>query len=762
MTINILMPSLSPTMKEGTLASWLVKEGDTVESGQTIAEIETDKATMEVDAVDEGTVGKILVEAGSQNVPVNSVIAVLLEEDEDASALEGLTFDKPEAKQEQKQEKPASNAPKTVETPVVEIVEPEPEWSGSFKKQTVREALRDAMAEEMRTDENIFLMGEEVAEYQGAYKVSQGLLDEFGAKRVIDTPITEHGFAGVAVGAAFRGLRPIVEFMTWNFGMQAIDQIINSAAKTRYMSGGQMSSPMVFRGPNGSASRVGAQHSQCYAAWYGHIPGLVVISPYDASDAKGLLKSAIRDNNPVVFLENELMYGVEFDVPDTDDWTVPIGVAKTRRIGSDVTIVSYSIGVGKALEASEKLAELGISGEVIDLRTIRPLDINTIIDSVKKTSRLVVVEEGWSQSGVGSEISARIMEQAFEYLDAPVIRVSAKDVPLPYAENLEKLALPQVDDIVEAVQNIYSNNSVVNVDTNVFSSPLARRIAKQNNLSLSNISGTGAKGRVIKSDVENAIANGTASQASSASQAPVVAKPVDVIDDPFQPEHEKVKVSTMRGVIAKRLSESKQSVPHFYVSSDVVIDELLSVRKKLNDKADGKYKISVNDMVLKAVAVALTQVPEANVSWAGDIVKQFNSVDVAVAVAIDGGLITPVVRNTQSKSLIEISNEMKELADKAKKGSLMPEQYQGGTVSVSNLGMYGVKQFNAIINPPQACIIAVGAGSEKAISKDGKVVSATVMNLTMSVDHRAVDGAVAGDFLKALKNALEQPDSLIN
>jgi len=757
MTINILMPSLSPTMTEGTLSSWLVKEGDAVESGQTIAEIETDKATMEVDAVDEGIVGKILIEAGSQNVPVNSVIAILLEEDEDASVLEGLTFDKPSVSQ--KQEQTVATTLQTSQAPVVEIVEPEPEWSGSFKKQTVREALRDAMAEEMRTDENIFLMGEEVAEYQGAYKVSQGLLDEFGGKRIIDTPITEHGFAGVAIGAAFRGLRPIVEFMTWNFGMQAIDQIINSAAKTRYMSGGQMSSPMVFRGPNGSASRVGAQHSQCYAAWYGHIPGLIVISPYDASDAKGLLKSAIRDNNPVVFLENELMYGVEFDVPDTDDWIVPIGVAKTRRIGSDVTIVSYSIGVGKALEASEKLAQLGISSEVIDLRTIRPLDINTIINSVQKTSRLVVVEEGWSQSGIGAEISARVMEQAFEYLDAPVLRVSAKDVPLPYAENLEKLALPQVDDIVEAVQNIYSNNSVVNVDTNVFSSPLARRIAKQNNFSLTNIKGTGGKGRVIKSDVENAIANGTA---SSTNPAPVVAKPIDVIDDPFQPEHEKIKVSTMRGVIAKRLSESKQSVPHFYVSSDVVIDELLSLRKNLNNESNDEYKISVNDMVLKAVSVALTQVPEANVSWGGDIVKQFNSVDVAVAVAIEGGLITPVVRNTQSKSLIDISNEMKELAGKAKKGALIPEQYQGGTVSVSNLGMYGVKQFSAIINPPQACIVAVGAGSEKVISKNGEIVSATVMNLTISVDHRAVDGAVAGDFLKALKNALEQPDLLIN
>ena len=449
MTHKILMPALSPTMTEGTLANWLVVEGDAVVSGQVIAEIETDKATMEVEAVDEGIIGKIVVLAGTPNVAVNSVIGVLLEEGEDASALEGMDFDSPAMPVEENafSDKDMSD---NISAPVTEMVEAESEWDGAFKRQTVREALRDAIAEEMRSDETVFLMGEEVAEYQGAYKVSQGLLDEFGEKRVIDTPITEHGFAGLAVGAAFRGLRPVVEFMTWNFGMQAIDHIINSAAKTRYMSGGQMSSPMVFRGPNGAASRVGAQHSQCFASWYSNVPGLIVLAPYDSADAKGMLKSAIRSEDPVVFLENELMYGTEFDVPDTDDWIVPIGKAKVRRVGTDVTITAFSLMVGKALEAAEILAERGISAEVIDLRTIRPLDTATIVTSVEKTNRLVTVEEGWAQSGIGAEISAVVMQEAFDYLDAPVTRVSAKDVPLPYAENLEKIALPQVDDIVKS------------------------------------------------------------------------------------------------------------------------------------------------------------------------------------------------------------------------------------------------------------------------------------------------------------------------
>ncbi len=452
MTHTILMPALSPTMTEGTLTNWLVAEGDVVESGQVIADIETDKATMEVEAVDEGTVGKIMVEAGTSNVAVGTLIAVLIEEDEDMTVLENIEVSIP-TNDSIEVEAPTS-AVEVVNASTTAPIEAEIEWDGAFKKQTVRDALRDAMAEEMRGDEKVFLMGEEVAEYQGAYKVSQGLLDEFGAKRVIDTPITEHGFAGLAVGAAFRGLKPIVEFMTWNFGMQAIDHVINSAAKTRYMSGGQMSSPMVFRGPNGAASRVGAQHSQCFASWYANVPGLIVLTPYDSADAKGLLKSAIRSEDPVVFLENELMYGTEFDVPESDDWTVPIGKAKIRRSGSDVTITAFSLMVGKALEAAEILAAKGINAEIIDLRTIRPLDTDTIIKSVEKTNRLVTVEEGWAQSGIGAEISAVIMSEAFDYLDAPVTRVSAKDVPLPYAENLEKLALPQVEDIVNAVLSV--------------------------------------------------------------------------------------------------------------------------------------------------------------------------------------------------------------------------------------------------------------------------------------------------------------------
>ena len=455
MSIDILMPALSPTMEEGTLAKWLVKEGDTVSSGDVIAEIETDKATMEVEAVDEGVVAKLMVAEGTEGVAVNAVIAVLAEEGEDASAASaGSSAPAPApAAPIAATPEPAAAAPAQAKAPI-EVAQPEPEWDGAMVETTVREALRDAMAEEMRGDDRVFLMGEEVAEYQGAYKVSQGLLDEFGARRVIDTPITEYGFAGIGTGAAMAGLRPIVEFMTFNFAMQAIDHIINSAAKTLYMSGGAIQSPIVFRGPNGAAARVAAQHSQCYAAWYSHIPGLKVVSPYSAADAKGLLKSAIRDPNPIVFLENELLYGQKFDVPDSDDWTVPIGKAKVVRAGTDVTITAFSIMVGKALEAAKMLEEQGISAEVIDLRTIRPLDTATILDSVRKTNRLVTAEEGWGQSGVGAEIAMRVMEQAFDYLDAPVARVSAKDVPMPYAANLEQLALPGPDDIVAAARAV--------------------------------------------------------------------------------------------------------------------------------------------------------------------------------------------------------------------------------------------------------------------------------------------------------------------
>lgn len=447
MAIEILMPALSPTMEEGTLAKWLVDEGAEVRSGDVIAEIETDKATMEVEALDDGTIGRLLVAAGTEGVKVNVPIAVLLEEGESADAVPSPA--------------PASS-PTPAPTPVaeaapaaevaapaaVETVAAEPVASGDMAEITVREALRDAMAEEMRSDDRVFVMGEEVAEYQGAYKVTQGLLAEFGPKRVIDTPITEQGFAGLGVGAAFGDLRPVIEFMTFNFAMQAIDQIINSAAKTLYMSGGQMGCPIVFRGPNGAASRVAAQHSQCYASWYAHCPGLKVVSPWSAADAKGLLKAAIRDPNPVIFLENEVMYGQSFDVPTDDDWVVPIGRANIVREGSDVTITAFSIMVGRALEAADKLAEHGISAEVIDLRTIRPLDIETIVGSVKKTSRLITCEEGFPFAGVGSEIAMQVMEQAFDWLDAPVARVTGKDVPMPYAANLESMALPQIDDIV--------------------------------------------------------------------------------------------------------------------------------------------------------------------------------------------------------------------------------------------------------------------------------------------------------------------------
>jgi pyruvate dehydrogenase E1 component beta subunit len=459
MAIEIKMPALSPTMEEGTLTKWLVAEGEAVRSGDVIAEIETDKATMEVEALDDGQIGRILVAGGTENVKVNTTIALLLEEGESADSLKPAAVEPSaaaaapvEAVVETAAETAVETvAPVTVPVTVMEKPAAEPVASGSAVSLSVREALRDAMAEEMRSDERVFVMGEEVAEYQGAYKVTQGLLAEFGPKRVIDTPITEQGFAGLGVGAAFADLRPVIEFMTFNFAMQAIDQIINSAAKTLYMSGGQMGCPIVFRGPNGAASRVAAQHSQCYASWYAHCPGLKVVSPWSAADAKGLLKAAIRDPNPVIFLENEVMYGQTFDVPDDDDWVVPIGRANIVREGSDVTITAFSIMVGRALEAADRLAEQGISAEVIDLRTIRPLDTDTIVASVKKTSRLVTCEEGFPFAGIGSEIAMQVMEQAFDWLDAPIARVTGKDVPMPYAANLEKLALPQVDDLVATV-----------------------------------------------------------------------------------------------------------------------------------------------------------------------------------------------------------------------------------------------------------------------------------------------------------------------
>lgn len=471
MPTPILMPALSPTMTEGNLAKWLVSEGDTVQAGDVIAEIETDKATMEVEAVDEGTIGKILISEGSEGVAVNTQIAVLLEEGESTDDIGDTSTSAPEPATGHNDKEDAAPIAASVATQVEgkhidnrdilhlqgKIIEPPPFDEASYTETytcTVREALRDAMAEEMRSDERVYLMGEEVAEYQGAYKVSQGLLDEFGAKRVIDTPITEYGFAGIACGSALNGLKPIVEFMTFNFAMQAIDQIVNTAGKTLYMAGGELGCPIVFRGPNGAASRVGAQHSQCYASWYAHCPGLKVVAPWSGADAKGLLKAAIRDPNPVVFLENEMMYGQSFEVPSDEGFEIPIGRAKIEREGTDVTIVAFSIMVGKSLEAAEKLAEEGISAEVINLRTIRPLDRYTILESVKKTNRIVTVEEGWAFSGIGSEIAALIGEHAFDYMDAPVTRVAGADVPMPYAANLEQLALPQIDEIVHAAKKV--------------------------------------------------------------------------------------------------------------------------------------------------------------------------------------------------------------------------------------------------------------------------------------------------------------------
>ncbi|MBE7729316.1 pyruvate dehydrogenase complex E1 component subunit beta [Komagataeibacter sp. FXV3] len=455
MATEILMPALSPTMKEGKVARWLRRPGEAIAAGDVIAEIETDKATMEVEAVDEGIMGRILIPEGTENVAVNTPIAIVLAEGEDADAQPATAA--PGAAAAGAAAAPAASpscgpTPAAPSAPPVSA-QPEKDW-GETAEITVREALRDAMAAELARDGDVFLIGEEVAQYQGAYKVSQGLLDQFGEKRVIDTPITEQGFTGMAIGAALTGLKPIVEFMTMNFAMQAIDQIINSAAKTRYMSGGQMSCPIVFRGPNGAAARVGAQHSQCYASWYGHVPGLKVVAPWSAADAKGLLRAAIRDPNPVIFLENEILYGQRFPCPVDEDFILPIGKAKIERAGTDVTIVTFSIMVGTALEAAAKLAEQGIEAEVINLRTIRPLDTQTVVDSVKKTSRLVTVEEGWPFAGIGAEIAMQVIEHAFDYLDAPPVRVAGADVPMPFAANLEKLALPNPDWIINAVRQV--------------------------------------------------------------------------------------------------------------------------------------------------------------------------------------------------------------------------------------------------------------------------------------------------------------------
>ena len=466
MPINILMPALSPTMTEGNLAKWHKKEGDAVNSGDVLVEIETDKATMEIEAVDDGTLGRIVVPEGAEGVKVNAVIGVILEEGESATGLDSPAAAAPADSPIEPEPEP--QAPPPAEEPARPAAPPAPltstqltgaapaalEFTGTTVRRTVREALGDAMAEEMRRDETVFLMGEEVAQYDGAYKVSQDLLAEFGERRIVDTPITEHGFTGIGVGSAFAGLRPIVEFMTFNFAMQAMDQIVNSAAKTLYMSGGQMSCPIVFRGPNGAAAQVAAQHSQCFASWFAHIPGLQVIAPYSAADAKGLLKSAIRDPNPVIFLENEILYGHGFEVPDDADYLVPIGKARIVRPGTDVTITAFSLMVAHALDAAETLAGEGIEAEVIDLRTLRPLDTDTIIESVKKTNRAVSVEEGWSYAGIGSEIAARVMEHGFDWLDAPVARVTGADTPMPYAANLERLALPRPDDIVAAAKAV--------------------------------------------------------------------------------------------------------------------------------------------------------------------------------------------------------------------------------------------------------------------------------------------------------------------
>jgi pyruvate dehydrogenase E1 component beta subunit len=761
MPTDILMPALSPTMEQGKLAKWLKKEGDKVKSGDVLAEIETDKATMEVEAVDEGTLAKIVVPAGTENVAVHSLIGIIADDAEAARPKPAETAKPPEAKQAEAI-RPAHAASEPGPTP-----EPSPSGGSASRLMTVREALRDAMAEEMRRDPGVFVIGEEVAEYQGAYKVTQGLLQEFGARRVVDTPITEHAFAGIGIGAAMAGLRPIVEFMTFNFAMQAIDQIINSAAKTHYMSGGQMDCPIVFRGPNGAAARVAAQHSQEYSAWYAHVPGLIVIAPFTAADAKGLLKSAIRDPNPVIFLENEILYGQTFEVPQGDSILVPIGKARIARAGADVTLISFSIGMSYALKAAQALADEGIQAEVLDLRTLRPLDIETVVASVKKTGRCVTIEEGWPHCGIGAEIAALLMEKAFDDLDAPVARISGRDVPMPYAANLEKLALPTVGEIVAAAKAaVAPASSAALGNVRRVASPLARRIAKEAGLDLAKLSGSGPHGRIVERDVQAALA----APSVSTFAPPRVAAPSvsDAIKQYFAPDSfTEVPHDTMRKTIARRLTEAVNTIPHFYLSVDCEIGALLRLRGEINKSApkakDGTpaYKISVNDMIIKALALALVAVPKANVIFTEDAMLYHAHADVAVAVALPDGLITPIVKRADLLALSAIADAMKDFVARAKEHRLKPQEYEGGVSAVSNLGMYGIKQFAAVINPPQSSILAVGAGEERAVIKNGAIIAATVMSATMSFDHRAIDGATGAELLAAFKRTIETPLTML-
>ncbi|MFZ0729801.1 MAG: pyruvate dehydrogenase complex E1 component subunit beta [Methylovirgula sp.] len=768
MPTPILMPALSPTMEKGNLAKWLKKEGDKVKSGDVLAEIETDKATMEVEAVDDGTLAKIVVPAGTENVAVHSLIGIIADDGEAA---------RPAARPAETAKAAAAKRAETVQPPSAAPAKPErlPEASpaeGSAPRlMTVREALRDAMAEEMRRDPGVFIIGEEVAEYQGAYKVTQGLLQEFGARRVVDTPITEHAFAGIGIGAAMAGLRPIVEFMTFNFAMQAIDQIINSAAKTHYMSGGQMDCPIVFRGPNGAAARVAAQHSQDYSAWYAHVPGLIVIAPFTAADAKGLLKSAIRDPNPVVFLENEILYGQSFEVPQGEDVLVPIGKARIARAGADVTLVSFSIGMNYALQAAQALADEGIQAEVLDLRTLRPLDIEAIVASVKKTGRCVTIEEGWPCCGIGAEIAALLMEKAFDDLDAPVARISGRDVPMPYAANLEKLALPNVAEIVAAAKAAVAPASRAALgDVHRSASPLARRIAKEAGLDLAKIAGSGPHSRIVERDVKAALA--APSVLAFAPPRNPAAPPASVSEAAskqyFAPNSfTEIPHDTMRKTIARRLTEAVNTIPHFYLSVDCELDALLQLRGEINKLApkakDGTpaYKISVNDMIIKALALALVAVPKANVMFTENAMLHHVHADVAVAVALPDGLITPVVRDADRLPLSAIAHAMKDFAARAKERRLKPQEYEGGVSAVSNLGMYGIKEFAAVINPPQSSILAVGTGEERAVVKNGAIVAATVMSATMSFDHRAIDGATGAELLAAFKRTIENPLTML-
>ncbi len=781
MSINIEMPALSPTMTEGVLASWVVKEGDKVEAGDVLAEIETDKATVEFEALDDGIVGKILVEAGNgDEIKVGTPIAILLEEGE---SLSDISIPKEEIIVE---EEPIITTGVTTPIPdslaiKKEIVVEVPSLDGE-EKETVRQALNDTLDELLENDEDVIILGEEVANYNGAYKITKGLLDKYGPDRVMDTPITEMGFAGMAVGAAMSGLRPICEFMSFNFSLQAIDQILNSAAKTPIMSAGQIEAPIIFRGPNGAARGVAAQHSQDFASIYANVPGLVVVAPWSAEDAKGLLRAVAKQNKPAIFLENEMIYGSKFTKSPTDkDFQIPLGKAKIEVVGTDVTLVAYSVMVGKAIEAAKELAKAGISAEVINLRSIAPLDKDTILKSVSKTGHLISIEEGWTFAGISASINQLAIDNIWHKLKSSPKVIGSKHTAVPYNKQLEEFVLPQVADIV-----VSAKRSIEQADKVVKVSPLALRMAKERCIELAEIVGTGPRGKITKHDVQShgnsgstsassptnstdsnsssslTSANSSSTTATSSSlsetsasrsqnKAPAVQSTGNMHPDFSGVSHEVLKPSNIEKVVADVLTKSKRDIPHYYVTVEFQVEKLNALRKQLNERKGFDGKITINDIILKACASTIGQFPQINRAWTdSDEIVQYNEINIGVAIATDIGLFSPTVFNANAKGIDEISLDIKDLATKARNNKLSMDEMSNSTFTLSNLGMFGVKSFTSIIPPQNGAILSVGGAI------DGKI------SLTLASDHRVINGGVAGQFISKLRDNLEDPILMIS